>query len=82
MTAPLDQAVLDAAVRRWRKVCIANTIAGVVVTATAAALFSAGMAVAIGLFMLLAVADTWYLARRVPETGNPFIRPRRSSPNP
>jgi hypothetical protein len=62
-------------------VCIGNTIFGVLVTASAAAFLPLVVAVVIGLVMAFAVADTWYLARRVPQTGNPFIRPRSSPRN-
>jgi hypothetical protein len=65
-------------VRKWRRIEVGNSIAGVIVSVAAVLLLpAAGWAVVVA-FMVLCVADTWYLGRRLRRTGRLFrTRPRR-----
>jgi uncharacterized membrane protein len=56
-------------VRRMRHLVIGNTIGGVIVAALAAAFLPIGLALVVIAFMVLGVADTWYLERRLRRTG-------------
>lgn len=63
--------------RKWRRIEVGNTIAGVIVSA-AVVVFLPGVAAGlIVVFMVLCVADTWYLGRRLKRTGRLFRVRRR-----
>ena len=56
--------------RKWRRIEVGNSVAGLLVS-VAAVLFlpSVAAAVVVG-FLVLRVADTWYLGRRLSELGD------------
>jgi len=63
--------------RKWRRIEVGNTIAGVVVSVLAVVFLPSVAAALIVLFMVLCVADTWYLGRRLKRTGRLFRVRRR-----
>jgi hypothetical protein len=63
--------------RKWRRIEVGNTIAGVVVSVAAVTFLPSVVAAFIVVFMVLCVADTWYLGRRLKRTGQLFRVRRR-----
>jgi O-antigen/teichoic acid export membrane protein len=65
-------------VRKWRRIEVGNSVAGVVVSVVAVLLLPAAAAAVVVAVMAVCVADTWYLGRRLRRTGRLFrTRQRR-----
>ncbi len=65
-------------VRRWRRLAIANTAAGAIVLALALVFRPHWLAALVAVLMVVGVADTWYLDRRLRRTGTmASVRRRR-----
>jgi hypothetical protein len=58
--------------RKWRWIEVGNTIAGVVISAVAVIFLPSVAAALIVGFMVLCVADTWYLGSRLKRTRHLF----------
>lgn len=59
---------------KWRRLAIANTVAGITTFAVTAAVAPRALALGVGVLMAGSVIETWYLERRVRRTGtlSPF----------
>ena len=64
--------------RKWRRIEVGNTIAGLFVSVLAVVFLPIWAAVLLVVLMVLAVADTWYLGLRLKRTGRLFrVKKRR-----
>jgi drug/metabolite transporter (DMT)-like permease len=65
-------------VSRWRRLAIANTVAGVIVVVAAWVFVPTLIAALLVALMVLGVGNTWLLDRRLRRTGNMFrVRKRQ-----
>jgi xanthosine utilization system XapX-like protein len=64
-------------ISRWRILSIGNTAGALVVVVFAFVVLRFPVSLILSILVIIGAADTWYLGRRIPTTGNPFIRPRR-----
>jgi hypothetical protein len=63
--------------RKWRRIEVGNTVAGLVVSIAAIVLLPSVLAALVVVLMALGVADTWYLGSRLRRTGRLFRVRRR-----
>jgi len=64
-------------VRKWRRIELGNTAAGLVISVAAVVLLPSVLAAVVVVLMAIGVTDTWYLGRRLRRTGRLFrVRPR------
>lgn len=65
--------------RKWRRIEIGDSIAGVAVSVVAALFLPIGFATLVIVFVALCVADTWYLGQRLRRTGS--LRRMKNKPS-
>ena len=66
----------DERARRWRSLALGSTLGGVFVSVFAFVVLGPALGVVVTALMVVSVADTWYLDRRIHRTGSLLKRRR------
>ena len=67
---------IEERISRWRLISIGNSVAALVIAISAFIFLRFPWSLVVAGVVVIGAADTWYLAGRLRETGNPFTRPR------